>query len=543
MGAFQPIPLDPLPQVQGPSAQDVQANPQAARTAQGGGNQGYPEQAGWAGKGGQSMNIVSNFLSGWMAGKYMAEQRKQKAAVDEVGHYQTDYQNAMTIYQNTVNNPDATKEQKEAARQTVLKNWHELHAVQKKYLIAGSGADAPKKTGAKAKVKNALGAPDPQMFASGAIDLADKMDPTQAVAPDLKQQEASFKFGQEKKDAAKREEYSTLLKKTNRTPEEDQRLEGIENELYGPGTSDQAKLSKLQVQKVEQQESDLKAARKKYETGGIGALNDREKTILQNAGEISKTTDIKTPFEAYMAEVGPGKKFATAAQAADAYFKKEMDLTKAARNPTMVEEAYGAGRAVLKDQYAQDDANPKAVHTYRITIGGKTETRQLTGEQMAAAQQQDKNIKSTQVPRQVTEGDVKSWAWEHIRPSPEEKEGAKPGKPEKPLTKAQANTVLSPVLASVVQDHPEWNRFVARGGTQGGGISMYLKPYESGEGSILPWKDSEKDIRKQWEDFKKEVENEMIRRGQGQLIPQLMPDDGTPVAENYKPQQMTPTPA
>lgn len=532
MGGFSPVPMDPLPQVEAPKEQ-----PKPADVSQRGGFQGYPSEAGWTGKGGQALNVVSNFLSGWMAGKHMQEQKKQQAALTEVGHYQTDYQNSMMIYQNLVNNPDAKPEDKEKARQDVLRNWHELHQIQKKYLIGdesgGKDGQPKKKQGAGAKVKGALkgafGAQEPHMFAAGAIDLADKMDPTQAVAPDLKQQETQFKLGEEKKDAKKREEYSNLLKNPNRTPDQQKQLEGIEDELYGP----QAGLARLETKEAQRKISDLDAARNKYKQGG--KLDDRERTLLESAGELPKT-DVKTPFEAYMAEVGPGKKFATAAQAADAYFKKEVEVARASRNPSMVEEAYAAGRAVLKEQYEKEDADPKHPHTYRVTIGGKTEDRQLTDEQVAAAQKQDPNLKASKVPHKVDEGDVKKWAWEHMRPSPEEKEEAKPDKVQKPLTKAQANEILSPVLATVIQDNPDWERFVTRAGTATGGYSMYFKPYVSGEGSILPWKPSEATIRRSYESFKKEVENEMIRRGLGPYIPQLLPEESTAV------QAMTPTP-
>jgi len=322
MGGFQPIPMDPLPQVQGPTAQDAQANPAKLREGQA----EQPPVSGWTGKGGQSLNIVNNFLSGWMAGKYMSEQKKQKAAIDEVGHYQTDYQNSMMVYQNLVNNPDAKPEQKEKARQDVLKNWKELHAVQMKYLIPGSGDGAPKKGGAKNKLKSALGAEDPHLFAAGAIKLADQIDPTQAVSADPKQQEAQFKFNEEKKDAKKRDEYSDLLKKPNKTPEEQKKLEGIEDELFGPGSADKSKVATLQRQQLEQDQHDLQVARDKFKQGGRAALNEREATMLEKSGELQPTKEITTPAEAYLQDVGPGKRFATPGQAADAWVKNPEKL-------------------------------------------------------------------------------------------------------------------------------------------------------------------------------------------------------------------------
>src|SRR5208337_938252 len=143
---------------------------------------------------------------------------------------------------------------------------------------------------------------------------------------------------------------------------------------------------------LEQTQTDLESARTKYKTGGAGALNERERTLMQNAGDLPKV-DIKTPFEGYAAEVGPGKKYATYAEAADAYMKKEIDLTKASRQPSAWDEMKQMGRDVLLEQFAKEDADPAKPHNYRITINGKTEERQLTDEQVKGIQAQDKNLK------------------------------------------------------------------------------------------------------------------------------------------------------
>jgi hypothetical protein len=525
MGGFQPVPIDPLPTVQAPQP----------------GQQGQPAQlpeqqpvSGWMGatKKGQALNIFSNFLQGWMAGKHMQEQKKLDAALKNVGNYETDYKNSMTIYQNLLNSPDATPEQKEKARQDVLTNWHELHQVQKKYLMPDP--DAQKKQGVggkiKSKLKGAVTAQDPHLFAASAIDLADKMDPTQSVSKDPRTEAANLELAEAKKKQQKENEYSDLLKKTTRTADEQKRLESLEDEMYGPGTADKSKVASIQRKELEQTQTDLEAARQKYKTSGAGALNERERTLMQNAGDLPKV-DIKTPFEGYAAEVGPGKKFATYAEAADAYYKKEVDVARASRQPSMWAEMTEAGKAVLSEQYAKEDADPSKPHTYRITIGGKTEERQLTDEQVKAAQAQDKNLKATKIPRVPTKGDVYGWVAERMKASPEEKEDAKH---QKPPTPAQMATAMSPIYATVIQDNPDWERFVAKQKGPGGGVTMALNPFKE---SDVKWYERTSTQKKNYEDFLKAVQNEMIRRGMGQYVNQVLPLD-----EPVTPQEMSPPP-
>jgi hypothetical protein len=530
MGGFSPVPLDPLPQ---PEKPQVDSRP-APDVSQRQGFQGYPPEAGWTGKGGQGLNVVSNFLSGWMAGKHIQEQKKQKAAIDEVGHYQTDYQNSMMIYQNLVNNPDAKQEEKAKAREDVLRNWKELHAVQRKYLIGDDGGkEGQKKQGVGGKIKSgakkAFMADTPHMFAAGAIDLADKMDPTQAISADPKAQEAAFRFGEEKKAAAQRDEYSKLLRKPNKTSEEMKQLENMEDDLFGPGSADKAAVAKTQRAEMDRDLADTNAAREKYKRGE--KLNEREEQLLVKGGEL-RNKDIKTPFEAYASDVGSGKRFSSYSQAADAYFKKEIDITRASRNPSMWEEMQQAGKAVLGETFAKDDQDTTKPHKYRITIGGKTEERMLTDEQVAAAQKQDKNLKASKVPRIPTKGEVNDWVVERMKPSPEEKEDAKK-KPAKPLTPAQVNQVLSPVLATVIQDNPNWQRFVAKRPVPGG-IGMTINPYQQ---SMVGFFERTATVRKNYEDFKQAVQNEMIRRGQGDLAMQVLP------GEAEQPQAMDAPPA
>jgi hypothetical protein len=565
MGGFSGVPLDPLPQVQGPTAQDAQANPAKLRQGQAEQPPEQPPLSGWTGKGGQGLNIVNNFLSGWMAGKYMSEQKKQKAAIDEVGHYQTDYQNAMMVYQNMVNNPDAKPEEKEAARQTVLKNWKELHATQMKYLIPGSGDGAPQKGGAKNRLKSALGSEDPHLFAAGAIKLADQIDPTKAISADPKRQEEEFKFKQEQKDAAKADRYSELLKKgPNRTPEEEQEYQGLETEIHGPGAVDKAKVATMQRQQMEQDQHDLQVARDKFKQGGRAALNEREATILENAGELQKTKEVTTPFEAYAQDVGPGKRFATMSQAADAWTKKEIQMRIAERplrQPSMWEELGKFGKASLDEQHAKDDADPTKPHKYRITIGGKTEERELTDEQVAAAQKRDQGLKATKIPSVTTSGEIADWVTERAKPTPQQKQDPKDeskaeeearkkrekeeAEAKKPLTPSAASQLLSPIVADVVSDHPEWKVFTQERPIPGG-ISMAINPYTGGQGSILPWKKSEKELQKDYKDFQKAVGDELIRNGQGHRIKELLPGyfgGSTTPEQEYAPEPMEAPPA
>lgn len=524
MGGFQPVPIDPLPTVQEPK-QEQQGKPA-----------GLPEPqpvSGWQGasKGGQALNVFTNFLSGWMAGKHIQEQRKLDEALKSVGGFEVDYKNSMTIYQNAVNNPDTKPEEKEKLRQDVLRNWHELHEAQKKYIIPDPAEAKKQGLGGKikSKVKGAFQAQDPHLFAAGAIDMADKIDPTQAVSKDPRTEAANMEIAEMKKKNQQQDEYSNLLKNQTRTPEEQKRLENLEDQMYGPGTASKAKVATIQAQEVEQNKRDTDTAREKYKKGET--LNERERTLLQTAGELPKDTRITTPFEAYMSEVGPGKKFATAKDAADEYYKKEIDLTKASRQPSAWDEMKQAGQAVLGEQFAKEDADSTKPHTYRITINGKTEERQLTDEQVKAAQAQDKGLKAVKIPRVPTKGDVWGWVTERMKSSPEEREDAKH---QKPPTPAQMVAGMSPVFATVIQDNPDWERFVAKRPGPGGGVTMALNPFKE---SDVKWYERTETQKKNYQDFLQAVQNEMIRRGMGQYVNQVLPLD-----EPVTPQSMEMTP-
>jgi hypothetical protein len=217
----------------------------------------------------------------------------------------------------------------------------------------------------------------------------------------------------------------------------------------------------------------------------------------------------------------------------------------------------------LNEQFAKEDADPTKPHKYRITIGDKTQERELTDEQVAAAQKRDQNLKASKIPRTATPGMVADWVTERMKPTPGQREDAKPNPGEKedakekakreeeerkaklPLKPAEANQMMSPILAEVISDHPEWSRFTMRRPVPGG-ESVALKPYGGGEGSILPWKDSEKDIKKNYKDFQKAVGDEMIRQNQGHRIKEILPgyfgDEGA-TAPEYTPEPMEAPPA
>ena len=525
MGGYSPVPLDPLPQ--------VQSTPVEAKTAAP--PQPLPAQAGWTGKGGQTANILANFLQGWTAGKNMAEEKKIKNMQGDINASWAAYQATTEDANNISKDPNSTDEQKKAAQLKRSQAWDHWVETHKKYAQpekpkkggssggsgSGSGGTGSKKQQQGGGVGDVLArmflAPKPTTGEdSSTWDLMGKNGPPALEPPSTQEKEAQFRLSEEKKEVAKRDEYSTLLKKTDRTPDEQKRLEGLEDEMFGPGSADKSKVAHIQASEMQQTQKDTDAAREKYKAGQ--QLNERERTLLENAGELPKV-DVKTPFEAYAKEVGPGKKFKTYSEAADAYYAKEISVQKASRNPSMWEEMTQAGNDVLKEQFAKDDANPEKPHTYRVTIGGKTEERQMTDEQAKAAQAQDKNLKIQKIPRVPTKGDVFGWVAERMKPSPEETADAKAKypKPKNPTEMAQA---MSPVFATVIQDNPDWEKFIAKKQTPGGGVSMGLNPFSS---KMVGFFERESTVKKNYDDFLKAVQNEMIRRGYGDLIPKVLP--------------------
>jgi len=150
-----------------------------------------------------------------------------------------------------------------------------------------------------------------------------------------------------------------------------------------------------------------------------------------------------------------------------------------------------------------------------------------------------------------------------MKPTPQQKEDAKPSLDDKdaekakdekrkadlaaskPLTPAQSSQLLSPIVADVVSEHPEWKIFTTERPIPGG-ASMAIIPYAGGQGSILPWKKSEKELQNDYKDFQKAVGDEMIRQGQGHRIKEVLPgyfgDSANPQSE-YAPQPMEAPPA
>jgi hypothetical protein len=340
--AIQPQQLDPLPI---PDAPQPGQNPPVPPAAQ-------PQAGmGWVSKSGAGAYLASNILTGWMAGRNFAQQRKlDKARMDVVGA-KTAKQVADQNYMNLIDqgapdekaNPEEKKAYQDKLNAAVIAvnaaKEHELN-VSERYAFPDDGGQKKSK-GKKIEsgLHNAFMGQDPELFAKSSLELLrNTPDPVfsygqdqekkNRLALEKKQLEEADLMNQQRRDeAASRADKDALLKqfKTGTPAEQAQARLELKNK-YG-----------MDVETAQQMEASDKKAElaDKLATDALEAHR-----ILDMPGKTSSDLTVNQRAAANIA-LGPY----------DAYLNYNRGLvgTKYKNN---AEADIAANKMFLRDQYA-----------------------------------------------------------------------------------------------------------------------------------------------------------------------------------------------
>lgn len=329
----QPQQLDPLPlpQLDQNSAQNPVVPP-AAKPMEG---MGYVKPAG------AGAYVASQILTGWMAGRQEAQKRKLDQAKTSVVGAKTAYDITAQNYQNLVDqgldpNDPESKQKLDSAKMAVSHAWTNYLDNAQKYSTPDEGGK-PKKKGAKQTAHDMFMGHDPQMFLDSSLNVL-----RQSGAPALnygtsaeqknqlalqKQQLEQNKntLEQQSHDKAKQADVDALQKTytdPKSTPEQKQQAK--ENlAVYGVNI---AHVESAAEAKVADEIAQVKLS-------GIETLNTPGKTTSDlTVGQRAALGIQLGPLDAYMNEVGPGKKFKTAIDANRGYLRDQASASAIAGN-------------------------------------------------------------------------------------------------------------------------------------------------------------------------------------------------------------------
>ena len=325
--AVQPAQLDPLPipQLDQPGQQQAQ-NPLCTPAAQ-------PQAGmGWVKPAGAAAYVASQLLTGWMAGRQQAQQKKLENARMDIQGAKTAYDVTAQAYQDHIdqgldpNNPE-DKKKLDASKMAVSAAWTNYLDRAQKYSVPDEGGK-PKKKGGKEKVHDAFMGQDPQMYVDSSLKIL-----RSGGAPAL-----SYGTSQEEKNRLE------LQKK--QLAEADQTLKKNATEI-----ADQSDISALRKQyKDAQAKGDAKGVQQAKEglaAYGVNIQHVESEAEAKIADEVAQTklkametlnTPGKTandltplqrgvlgiqmgPLDVYEAEVGPGKRFKSNIDAYKTYLR------------------------------------------------------------------------------------------------------------------------------------------------------------------------------------------------------------------------------
>lgn len=321
--AVQPAQLDPLPIPQ--QDQNTAPNPPVPPPAQ-------PQPGmGWVKGSGAAAYVASNILTGWMAGTHAKQQRKLDEAKQDIVGAKTAYDVTAQNYQNLVdqgldpNKPeDAQKLQ--AAKTAVNAAWSNYLDRGQKYSVPGDEGGKKKKKDIKGGLHDAFMGKDPQFFVDSSLQILRKSGPPalsygtsqdeknrqQLQSQQLKMNEQNLK--QNDQSLAKQADVDELQKQYQAAVKsgDEQAKHSAREALAGYGVN---------VQRIES-EAEAKVADEIAETKlkGIKTLEEPGKTTSDLTVAQRAALGIQLgPLDAYMNEVGQGKKFKNAIDANKAY--------------------------------------------------------------------------------------------------------------------------------------------------------------------------------------------------------------------------------
>lgn len=236
--------LDPIPQ--------PNLTPQAVQTAQQM-NQTPPDpQTYFGGKTGAIADIANKVLTGWMAGKYMGEQRAQQKAAQTIGTMKDAVDTAGQAYHSAVESGD--QKRIDSAGKVLDQQWQEYNSAREQYVVPPDmGKGQKKSVGKKIEggLKNMFSPEHPQLYMQAALNAAKQIDPKELYGPskqeqlqgqltDLQLQSAKMGVEKEKRDTEARDNYEKiLLKPDDKLTAGDKKYRNTYEQLYLGRTKEQ----------------------------------------------------------------------------------------------------------------------------------------------------------------------------------------------------------------------------------------------------------------------------------------------------------------
>jgi hypothetical protein len=367
--------MDPIPL---PQSSGVQVDPDP-RTAPGSGAQMPPVY--WGGKTGSSAFLADNVLRGWLAGTKLGREREAKKMSDEVGAAKTGLDYIGQAYRAAVESGDKTKidETKKALNEA----WNDYLDKAQKYAIPDQavGKDGkPKKEGLGAKLKEGfMGGPKPHIdIGQSTLAILRKTDPTQIYQPskedELKRQaqEQSLEKGRQEINLGKQafEQNEILLQDSKDVRDaKEGYLKSVRNGDKKAQDQYAQTIETLTGKKIDpayRQELERKVAEtattaldKMNSGSGYETLTDGEQAALVSQG---LAVQAKNPMQAYLHEVGPGKRFETQFDAAHQFLVDERTSHVMGMRPTALEDLRASEEVIL----THDLQDPKKAEKYGV---------------------------------------------------------------------------------------------------------------------------------------------------------------------------------
>lgn len=244
MGAgpnLSPLP-SPLPQ---PQAQPT-ITPQTVETGKSLGTQTPDPPAYYGGRGGAVADIANKVLTGWMAGRFIGEQKAAQKAATQIGTMKDAVDQAGQAYKAAVEGGDPKKV--EAAGNVLKQQWDEYNAAREKYVVPQDLGKDGKKKSTMQKVeggaKKALAPQGPELYLQAAVNASKQIDPRDLYGPSKKDQQesklADLQVGsaerasaREKQQDEARTNYEKVLQKPdNELTAQDKKFRDTYEQLY-----------------------------------------------------------------------------------------------------------------------------------------------------------------------------------------------------------------------------------------------------------------------------------------------------------------------
>lgn len=346
-------------------APDVIPPPQPVqvRTAQDLGLQPPPRDPDvyYGGKTGAVADVANKFLTGWMAGKKIKEDKLRNQAATSIGSAKSAVDLIGQSYRAAVESGDQDKITTTSA--ALKEAWSNYVGKAEMYVAPPED----QKKGVKSKLKDAFVAQGPQLYQQATLDILKQTDPTSMYGPSKREQL------QQKAAEGQIAEQGTRQKLEDLSLADQTKISGLRNDYISAVTNgDTALQQKAQQglnaygQKVElPSEQQLRQQVTQNALDGMSQLKGGKEwaqlTDLQRGAMVKEgiAPQEKNAFQAgYLGEVGPNKRFPTAYDAAHQYMLDERTSRVMGMKPTPLEELRASQKVILQHDL-QDPATAK----------------------------------------------------------------------------------------------------------------------------------------------------------------------------------------